>query len=211
MKGSFIIVLILAELIALLNGSALQAQAVRPRMPVIKDNFTSFTRKYASRGKLWMARNKAYMRHPDANFVDEYIPNTKAVELFEKRTIDSKFYINIDTPSIFYSQRSSGPMHFKKNGEWITIDTRLSPKGPLLFEASNQPDVVGFDIKRKSSYIITSEGRTYFNNWKLYGQNGNTSTLLASANWTNYTAGDDGIVIKNIFPGIDAEMKVSKG
>ncbi|HZZ76098.1 MAG TPA: hypothetical protein VFE04_09235, partial [Puia sp.] len=211
MKGSFIIVLILTELIALLNGSALQAQVVRPRMPVIKDNFTSFTRKYTSRGKLWMARNKAYMRHPDANFADEYIPNTKAVELFEKRTIDTKFYINIDTPSIFYSQRSSGPMHFKKNGEWITIDTRLSPKGPLLYEASNQPDAVGFDIKRKSSYIITSEGRTYFNNWKLYGQNGSTSTLLASANWTNYTSGDDGIVIKNIFPGIDAEMKVSKG
>ena len=120
------------EFIALVNGSAVRAQYVRPQTPVIKNNFTGFTRKYTNRGKLWMARNKAYMRHPDANFGDQYSPNNKAVELFEKRTIDSKFYINKDTPSIFYSQRSSGPMHFKKNGQWITIDTRLSPKGPLL-------------------------------------------------------------------------------
>src|ERR1700722_12211949 len=140
MKGSFIIVFILVELITLVNGSALWAQDGRRQKSVIKNNFTSFTRKYTNRGKLWMARNKAYLGHRDANFSDEYSPNRKAVELFEKRTIDSKFYINKDTPSIFYSQRSSSPMHFKKNGQWITIDTRLSPKGPLLYEASNQED-----------------------------------------------------------------------
>ncbi|HEX3080735.1 MAG TPA: hypothetical protein VHQ04_09745, partial [Puia sp.] len=211
MKGSFIIVFVLVEFIALVNGSALRAQDSRRQMSVVKNNFTSFTRKYTSRGKLWMAKNKAYLHHQDANLGDEYSPNSKAVELFEKRTINSKFYINKDTPSIFYSQRSSSPMHFKKQGQWITIDTRLNPKGSLLYEASNQEDPVGFDIKRKSSYIITSEGRTYFNNWKLYGENGRTRTLLASADWTHYTAGDNGIAIKNIFPGIDAEMKVSRG
>ncbi|HEV7423633.1 MAG TPA: hypothetical protein VGO21_00395, partial [Candidatus Paceibacterota bacterium] len=211
MKGAFILAFILVEFIALIHGSELRAQDGRRATPVIKSNFTGFTRKYTNRGKLWMARNKAYLRHHDANFVDGYSPNSKAIELFEKRTIDSKFYINKDTPSIFYSQRSSGPMHFKKNGQWITIDTRLSPKGPLLYEASNQEDPVGFDIKRKSSYIITSDGRTYFNDWKLYGENGSTRILLATADWTHYTAGDDGIAIKNIFPGIDAEMKVSKG
>jgi gliding motility-associated-like protein len=211
MKGSFIIVFILVECFALINGSALRAQN-GPRQSILtKNNFNSFTRKYTNRGKLWMARNTAYINHQDANFIDEYSPNRNAVELFEKRTMDTKFYINKDTPSIFYSQRSSGPIHFKKNGQWITIDTRLSPIGQSLYEASNQEYPLGFDVKRKSSYIITAEGRTYFNNWKLYGENGNTRTLLATANWTQYTAGDDGIAIKNIFPGIDAEMKVSKG
>src|ERR1700676_228805 len=102
-------------------------------------------------------------------------------------------------------------LNFLKNGQWITIDARLIPKGPLLYEASNQEDPLGFDIKRKSSYIITPDGRTYFNDWKLYGENGSTETLLATADWTHYTVGDDGIAIKNIFPGIDAEMKVSRG
>ena len=211
MKGSFIIVFLLVEFTALLNGFALRAQEGRSQMSVVKNNFTSFTRKYTNRGKLWMTKNKAYLRHPDANFGDKYSPSNNAVELFKKRAIDYKFYINKDTPSIFYSQQSSGPMHFKKNGQWITIDTRLSPKGQLVYEASNQEHPLGFDIKRKSSYIITPDGRTYFNNWKLYGENGSTETLLATADWAHYTAGDDGIVIKNIFPGIDAEMKVSRG
>lgn len=211
MKGYFIIAFILVELLQLIHGSAVRAQDGRRQPSVTKKNFTDFTRKSVNRGKLWLARNKAYAGHPDANFGDQNSPNSAAVELFEKRTINSKFYINKDTPSIFYSQRSSGPMHFKKNGQWITIDTRLSPKGPLLYEASNQEDPAGFDIKKKSSYIITSEGRTYFNHWKLYGENGGARTLLASADWTHYTAGDDGISIRNIFPGIDAEMKVSEG
>jgi len=227
MKGSFIFVFLLVEFIALLYGSTLRAQQTRPHIPVIsrpqipvisrpqipvtKNNFTSFTRIYTDRGKLWMARNKSYLQHPNAHFGDTYSPNKNAIELFEKRTIDSKFYINKDTPSICYSQRSSSPMHFKKNGQWITIDSRLSPKGQLVYEASYQEDPVGFDIKRKSSYITTPEGRTYFNDWKLYGANGNTETLLATADWTTYTVGDDGIAIKNIFPGIDAEMKVSRG
>jgi gliding motility-associated-like protein len=211
MKGSFIIVFLLVELIALLNAFAVQAQQGRSQIPVVKNNFTSFTRKYKNRGKLWIARNKDYLRHPDANFGDNYSPDNRAVELFAKRTIDSKFYINKDTPSICYTQKSSGPVHFKKNGQWVTIDTRLNPKGPLLYEASNQEQPVGFDIKRKSSYIVTSDGKTYFNNWKLYGKNLSTETLLATADWTHYTTGDDGIAIKNIFPGIDAEMKVSRG
>ena len=133
------------------------------------------------------------------------------LNFLKKERLIPNSIINKDTPSIFYSQRSSGPMHFKKNGQWITVDTRLSPKGQLVYEASNQEDPLGFDIKRKSSYIITPDGRTYFNNWKLYGENGSTETLLATADWTHYTAGDDGIAIKNIFPGIDAEMKVSRG
>ena len=211
MKGSFIMVFLLVEFIALLNGSALRAQKGHSQMSVKENNFSTFTRKYTDRGKLWMAKNKAFLRHPDANFTDQYSPNNKAIELFEKRTVDSKFYINKDTPSICYVQKSSGPMHFKKNGQWITVDSRLIPKGQLVYEASNQEDPLGFDIKRKSSYIITPDGKTYFNDWKLYGENGSTETLLAAADWTNYTAGDDGIAIKNIFPGIDAEMKVSRG
>ncbi len=211
MKSPFIIAFLLVEMTTLLNGFDLRAQQGPIRMLAVKNNFTRFTRKYVNRGKLWMARNKAYLRHPDANFGDRYSPEKNAVELFEKRTIDSKYFINKDTPSICYAQKSSGPMHFKKNGQWITIDTRLNPKGPLLYEASNQEYPLGFDIKRKSSYIITPDGKTYFNDWKLYGENGNAEKLLATANWTKYTVGDDGIAIKNIFPGIDAEMKVFEG
>src|SRR5579863_10045321 len=68
MKGSFLIVFLLVEFIAFVNGSALKAQDGHRQMSVIKNNFTSFTRKYTNRGKTWMVRNKAYLHHPDANF-----------------------------------------------------------------------------------------------------------------------------------------------
>ena len=157
MKGSFITVFLWVEFIAILHGLPLRAQQTRPQVPVIshpqipnvKNNFTSFTRKYTNRGPIWMLRNRAYLSHPDANFADQYSPNKNALEIFQKRTVDSKFYINKDNPSIVYSQRSSGPMHFKKNGQWITIDTRLLPKGPSVYEASNQEDPLGFRYQKK--------------------------------------------------------------
>ena len=211
MKGSFLFVFLLVEFSALLHGLDLRAQEGRIQLQSKKNNFSSFTRKYTDRGQLWMAKNKAYWHHPDARFLDKYSPGKQAVELFEKRTIDTKFFINKDTPAICYSQQSSSPMHFKKNGQWITIDARLSPKGPLLFEASNQEEPLGFDMKRKSSYFTTVDGKIYFNNWKLYGKNDGPEKLLATADWSHYTAGDDGLLFKNIFPGIDAEMKVSRG
>ncbi|PWT77557.1 MAG: hypothetical protein C5B59_03510 [Bacteroidetes bacterium] len=211
MKGTFIAVFLLLEFIALSTCLDLCAQDAPTKLEVNKNNFSSFTKQYLNRGKIWMARNKNYISHPDARFGDKYMPNKNAVEIFAKRTIDSKYYINSDTPSIFYIQKSSSPMHFRRNGQWITIDPRLNPKGQSLYEASRQEHPLGFDLKRKSSYIITSEGKTFFNNWKLYGENDGKETLLANADWTNYTVGDDGITIKNIFPGIDADMKVSRG
>ena len=74
--GSFIIVLFLwVEFIAILYGSPLCAQQGGNQPSAVKNNFTSFTRKYTNRGKLWMARNKeTYLRHPDTSkfLVDRY-------------------------------------------------------------------------------------------------------------------------------------------
>ena len=179
MKGSFIIVFLLVELIAVLNGFTARAQEASGLISAKKNNFSGFTRKQTDRGKLWTAKNKIYLGHPDARFRDKYSPDNKAVELFEKRTIDSKYFINKDTPAIFYVQRSSSPMHFRKNGQWITVDARLSPKGPLRYEASNQEEPLGFDIERKSSYFTTKDGRIYFNNWKLYGKNAGAETFIS--------------------------------
>ena len=114
MKGSFIIVFILVELTRDRKWFSIKGPG-RPSPDVgCKNNFTSFTRRYTNRGKLWMARNKAYLRHPDANFGDKYSPNKNAVELFEKRTIDSKFYINKDTPSICLFSTVIRPHAFQK-------------------------------------------------------------------------------------------------
>ena len=190
---------------------SLQARHHKDQLSPKTYNFSTFTRKYTNPGKFWLLRNKNFLSHPDAGYDNEYIPRSSAVEIFDKRTIDTKYYINKDTPSICYSQKSSGPMHYKSGGQWLTIDKRLEPKGNDLYEASHQEHPVGFDMKKKSSYIKEDGGAVFFNNWKLFGQKDGMEVLIAEADWSQYTAGDDGISFKNIFPGIDAEMRVSKG
>ncbi len=87
MKGSFIIVFLLVELIAVLNGFTARAQETSGLISAKKNNFSGFTRKQTDRGKLWMAKNKIYLGHPDARFKDKYSPDNKALNFSKKERL----------------------------------------------------------------------------------------------------------------------------
>jgi len=174
-------------------------------------NFTHFTAKHKPVDEAWKKINTSYLQHPDMGLIDKYTPPVNAVEVFAKRTRDSKQYIDKDSVSKFYVVKSSEAIHYLKNGQWLTIDERLEPKENKLFEAGRQEEPVGFDVQRRMAYIKTIRGTVYFNNWMLYGAAHGKRRLLAKPDWSGYTAGDDGLHIDNIFPGIDAEMKVGRG
>lgn len=70
---------------------------------------------------------------------------------------------------------------------------------------------VGINTKEQTSFIETIDGKIDFNRWVLCGVKAGVKTKLADANWSSYTVGEDGAAIKEIFPGIDAELLVSKG
>jgi len=170
-----------------------------------------FTTKHKPVDKAWKDKNKGYCQNQDTDFVDKYLPSDKAIELFEKRTQDSKQYVDKDSTSKYYIVKSTSAIHYKKDGQWLTIDERLEPQGNNLFEARRQEEPVGFDTNKRTAYIKSLQGTVYFNNWMLYGQVNGRDTLLAMPNWSDYKAGDEGIYITNIFPGINAEMKVGRG
>lgn len=180
-------------------------------IPAEKLNYTSFVRKRIPVNEKWKKRNPKYISHPDAGYIAHEQPPGNVIELFEKRTETTRFYVDADTPSKIFSQGAYGPLHYKKNGQWLLIDSRLNQNQKDIFEASHQIEPVGFDIGKKKSYIKTSNGIIYFNDWKVFGKKKNETELLASAKWDDYTAGDNGVFIKNIFPGIDAEMQVLRG
>ena len=179
--------------------------------PSVKLNYTSFAPKRIPVNEKWKKRNAKYISHPDAGYIAHEQPPGNVIELFEKRTETTRFYIDADTPSKIFSQGAYGPLHYKKNGQWLIIDSRLNKNQKDIIEASHQVEPVGFDLGKKKSYIKTSNGILYFNDWKVFGKKKNETKLLASANWDDYSAGDDGVFIKNIFPGIDAEMQVLRG
>lgn len=186
----------------------------KQKMEKKQDNFNSFSTLHKSNYlSQWKDINLGIGQdHPEFGIMPFNAPKGDLVEVLNKRTIDYRYFINPNKPEEFYVQQSLGDLHFKKNGQWITIDHHLTDKGNGLYEASNQPEPVGFDIKNKGSFILTPEGKVNFNKWQLYGVNQNNfEVLIAEANWSDFTAGDDGLYIKNIFPGIDASMKVMRG
>lgn len=178
------------------------------------DNFTTFSApKKSNYQQIWLQQNKTeFAQHPELGIVAFNAPDKDLVEDLSKRNIDYRYFINPNQPTEFYVQQSLGDLHYKKDGYWQTINHHLTKKENNIFEAEKQPEPVGFNTAAKHSYINTPSGKINFNQWKLYGKNPNNSQeFLASANWDNFTAGDDGLYINNIFPGIDASMKVMRG
>jgi gliding motility-associated-like protein len=207
---NILIVFLLSPLLVLCQQ---QVNGNKNLKPLI-ENFTSFSKvtnsAYLSQ---WETENKgAYKQHPEFGIMPFNGPSGDLVEVLEKRQIDYRYFINPNKPSEFFIQQARGDLHYKKDGKWLTIEHHLLNKGNGIFEANRQPEPVGFNTNEKAAYIKTLDGKVNFNQWKLFGiDKENNEVLLAEADWTIYSAGDDGLLITNIFPGIDATLMVMRG
>jgi gliding motility-associated-like protein len=173
-------------------------------------NFTHFSpQSHEDPSPEWQAHNAGYMKHPDA--AGQGHSKNGLIEIFSKRTRESKYYIKAGQGHSFVMDKSLGALHYEQNGQWLTLDGHLAPLGNGIYEAAHQPHPLGIDATRKAGYFQTTAGRIYANSWSLSGIAGGRATQLATANWSSYTAGDDGVYITDIFPGIDAEMRLSIG
>jgi gliding motility-associated-like protein len=189
----------------------LSGKPVTQGLKAAEANFHSFPATEKITPAIWAKVN------PDkacpANAVYRIFPDdtVKYAEVVNKRTAYENYYINPNYPSQYTKIKGLDPINFQRNGEWIPVDATLRPAGNNIYEATDQWDPVGINVTAKESYIITEKGKVQFNDWVLYGVNGTDKILLAKADWSNYTIGADGIRITNIFPGMDAEMRVSRG
>lgn len=176
-------------------------------------NLSHFTAKTRMPDARWLFYNAGEANHPDAHYIVPERPAPNAIEVLSKRTETSRYYVDADHPTRIFTQSAYGALHYaSKNGEWLLIDHRLSPARKAgIYEASRQPLPTGFNVKTRHSFIKTPSGELRFNNWKLYGRTGTTKKLLAKPDWKLHTAGDDGVRITDIFPGIDAVMMVNRG
>ncbi|ODS77010.1 MAG: hypothetical protein ABS46_18580 [Cytophagaceae bacterium SCN 52-12] len=179
--------------------------------PSAEQNYTYFTARKRPIDEKWLKYNPAERDHPDAAFIPAEQPAPGAIEVLGKRSETTRYFIDADNPSRVFSQSAYGALHYRKDGRWLLIDRRLDRLDSRIIEASRQPEPVGFDLEKKHSYIRTAGGVLAFNTWTLYGRGKSGKILLASADWTHLTAGDDGVWIKDIFPGVDAEMSVDRG
>ena len=188
-----------------------KAENIKSLSPSVT-NYTTFTDLKKGSSTEWEKHNSAkFFNHPEFGTMPYNAPEGNWIEQLEKRSENYRYFINPVNPSEFTIQKSYGNIHFFKDGFWQTINPKLKDFGNGIYEANLQPEPVGFNATLKKSFIKTFGGEIEFNKWKLFGKKDNSEIEIADANWLNYTVGDDGIYIKNIFPGIDAEMHSLQG
>ena len=138
-------------------------------------------------------------------------PCTDCIEDLQARTAYTRSYKGKD--GLVYSQAGYSPINIKNSsGKWVPVDARLKPNGSGVYAAIDQPFPTEIDLSRGSS-IKNPYGEIRFNNrpeliWKK--TDGSTQSL-GKANFSNYTAGDDGVHVIDVWPGIDMEMRVILG
>ncbi len=192
-----------------------QERHARPGMGEGKFNYTSFTSTTPDKSTIVQNGNKGYEDHPEIGLLFKATPCNNCFEAIGKRTEFSKTFIDKDTLSKVYTQTSTAPMHYRdEKGRWRSIDKNLTPAGNGVFAATAQEAPVVISTQNGGYVSLGKEGQNikYNNNLHLlFEDSAGSITDLGAANWSVYTAGDDGVYVTNAWPGIDIEMRTNRG
>jgi len=180
-------------------------------------NYLSFTSAFHGVSPEALSQNKGYENHPEMGMLFAETPCNSCYELIGNRTETTKTFIAEGTNGRdIMMQSSNAPMHYRDaNGNWRTIKTQLEPdvnqKG--VFAAYGQETPVSINTSAGAAFIGKQGQQFQFNNnlELVYATANGNERSLGAANWANFTAGDDGVYVKNAWPGIDIEMYVARG
>ncbi|MGE0635147.1 MAG: PKD domain-containing protein [Bacteroidia bacterium] len=156
-----------------------------------------------------------YRNHPEYAKNPYNAPCENCTELIDRRKIDERYFVENGTNGqIFYVQKSYGPLHVTDNtGNLLSLDARLTSTAPGIFTAENQHFPIRIDAVNHFASIKTPGHEFKFNTalQLLHKDTDGTLTMLGESNWTNYSAGDDGIKVFDVWPGIDMTIQAMQG
>ena len=157
----------------------------------------------------------AFLNNPDLGIMPfEAPPCTDCIELIDRRDANSRYFVKENTQgSQFMQQNASGPINYLDvNGFWREINYRLEEPEDKLFIASHQPDPVTFDLQGN---FITIQNSNYIIQTKIpeliWRETNGTEHNFGIGDFSNYSAGDDGVIIHNIYPDIDFVFSIRSG
>ncbi len=180
-------------------------------------NYTSFTVPFINTSAEAIKNNAGYEQHPETGKLFAETPCDNCYELIGKRTENSKTFIKEGTQGRkIMQQTSNAPMHYHDaNGNWITIKTQLQPdnKNIGVYAATEQEIPVSINTTNKFvSLGKTGQAFQFNHNLELvFAKPDGSEVSLGNADWTHYTAGDDGVYVTNAWPGMDIEIFVIRG
>ncbi len=171
-------------------------------------NYSSFRGNYAN--------NATLTTQPEAAITSAGAPCSDCDELTEKRTEKTRTFVSRRDKKHFWIQSSVEPMHFKDgSGHWLTIQPELAPVTgqPGTYASVSSPWPVVIDTRAGYISIGRTGDRVFLNRRLelLLTDADGTELSLGQANWSRYTAGDDGVYVTELWPGIDMEITVFRG
>lgn len=149
--------------------------------------------------------------HPDFGTLPWDAPQKNVVEDLSKRKIDERYYIDLNSPSYFYIQKSAVPINYEKDGWMIAIDPKLNNSSTGIYTAKNQPYPTCLNTNDRNTAIEIGEHLFSFNNYKLKATDMNGSVAEYNADWSSVEVGNNGAYIANIFPHIDMKISFKEG
>jgi len=156
-----------------------------------------------------------YRSHPEFAKNPFNAPCENCTELIDRRKEDERYFVENGTKGqTFYVQKADRPIHLKDySGNWITVDSRLSSTETGVFSAPNQFYPVKIDVLNHFASIKTPGHEFKFNTALelLHKDISGNITSLGEANWTHYSAGDNGVKVFDVWQGIDMEIQALEG
>lgn len=187
-------------------------------VPALKQlNYTSFTEdKVILSEDLNNLSSEKSKTHPEYGKLPFNAPCTDCFELIEKRTANTRYFVKENSnKGTFYSNSSWSDLHYKNiNSEWITIDYRLKPTNETgVYRASQQPGGTTLNLVDGYTAIEMFDGSQLKFNQHITIYNSNNPdepNKIKSINRSNFTVGDDGAYVTNVFDGIDQVLMFGK-
>jgi hypothetical protein len=213
--NSYAVTVLYLSLFFLFCTSPLLAQSHKVNMAdqsISTINTFSFSKSKKTNIEEWKKHNDPkYYSHPEFGILIDNFTTNDYVEIYSKRTETQRYYINTKNPAQYELVEGMSPINYLKDGNYIALNHNLKPKGNNVYETQYYHEPSGIDINSKTTYIKTPNGKVDFNNWTLWTRNNGIETKVGVANWENYTVGEEGLYITNVFKGIDAQVIASKG
>ncbi len=144
--------------------------------------------------------------NPDFGTLPYNAPPKNVVEVLTKRTLDERYYIDIDEPEFFYIQKSAVPINYSKNGYLIAIDPTLQQTAAGVYEAPNQPHPTLLNTNLNKTNINCQNYFVDNNRYTLKVVSNTNAVTTYTADWTHYSVGNNGAFITDVFPGVDMQI-----
>ncbi len=180
------------------------------------DRFSSRPKVYSDEYKNFLY--PGFVHHPDAGYLPfKSPPVSNCFELLEKRNAFNRYFlVDGSQGSHYFQQQSESSINYiDTNGFWREINYRLKPDASSSgkFVADEQPTPFFFDLTNKqfsvrnNSYVLEfAKGLEL-----LVRDQSGVEHSLGVANWSDVSTGDDGILIHNFYPTIDAVFSLKQG